>query len=177
MANNGKNKKDLTRNAIFDLQNMLYEISVYEKGNPDVIADGIFDEKTANSVREFQRNANITPNGIVDFETWDAVSKRYKEIKSLTKKAESMSFFNNGDNVFIKMGDDGDAVFAVKLVLRKLAKRFNGFDFKNRANDEFDGETERNVRYFQGINRLDANGIVDKVTWDRLIMYYNLFDD
>lgn len=177
MTSVSKERKSLTRDAIFDLQNMLYKISLYEKGKPDVIADGIFDDKTANSVREFQKNSNITSNGVVDFETWNAISRRYNEIRELTKKAEQMSFFDKDDIVRIKRGDSGDNVFAVKLVFKKLAKHFKEFDFNNRMNEEFDAETEYNTKKFQSVNRLNSNGEIDKLTWDRLMMYYNLFRD
>ena len=62
------------------IQLLLRELSVIYDSLSDVVENGIFDEKTENAVKSFQRANLLTPNGIVDTATWNALLKSYSEI-------------------------------------------------------------------------------------------------
>ena len=168
-------EKAASRQELFDLQNMLYIISRFENdGKPDVLPDGIFGEKTKQAIRKFQVNAGIAPSGIADFETWDAIAERYNEVVILKSRPQHIHFFDVIEAPYIGIGDKSDAVMLVQMLFYKMSDDFLGFK-KCEISGHFDEITEMNVKEFQRVNRLEQHGIVDRKTWDRLAMYYNMF--
>ena len=58
------------------VQYMLYELSsIYFF--PDFEISSVYNEKTAEAVRDFQRRNSISQSGRVDRETWDAMATQY----------------------------------------------------------------------------------------------------
>ncbi len=68
---------ELTGRPIYSIQYMLRIIN-QDKELPG-IPDGIYGEQTTERVRVFQEERNITPTGIVDVETFDAIKLAYDE--------------------------------------------------------------------------------------------------
>lgn len=68
---------ELTGRPIYSVQYMLRIIN-QDKDLPG-IPDGIYGEQTTERVRVFQEERNITPTGIVDVETFDAIKLAYDE--------------------------------------------------------------------------------------------------
>jgi len=170
-----KNEQQIAkRKAIYDLQNMLYTISRFEKGSPDVIPDGIFGIKTAQAVSKFQENVGMTANGVVDYETWSAISARYREVVNNSKSANKIGVFSNTNGVLLKRGDKHDAVYMVQLLFQRMSAEFA--DYQNgEISGILDEITERNIMLFQKANRIEPHGLLDRQTWDRIALYYNLF--
>lgn len=52
---------------------------------PNVAADGIYGPRTAEAVRAFQQQFNLTPNGIVDFTTWYKISEIYVAVTRIAE--------------------------------------------------------------------------------------------
>ncbi len=173
MARNNRNK-EMRRREIYDLQNMLYIISRQENGNPDVLPDGIMGEKTTQAITKFQLNNSIEPSGNADFETWDAISKKYNEALVNRSRPQHIHFFAIGENPSLKRGDSSDAVVFVQLLFRRLSRDFLGYSVTE-ISGIFDEITESNVKEFQRINLLNQSGEVNRETWDRIAMYYNMF--
>jgi len=61
---------NITGSDVAELQQRLKILGFY---NGKI--DGVFDPKTYEAVKEFQKKAYLTPNGRVDAETWDALAK------------------------------------------------------------------------------------------------------
>ena len=59
------------------LQEQLNLIGDYYNAIPALSTDGIYGERTAEAVREFQRINNMPQTGVVDFPTWYRISDRY----------------------------------------------------------------------------------------------------
>ena len=76
------------QNAIYNLQKYLRAISFADERVSRPPLDGIFDSATEESVRSFQESHQITPNGIVDRETWYAIYGEYKAL-ALTEELPS----------------------------------------------------------------------------------------
>ncbi len=66
--------------AVRTIQNQLNTISNNYPLIPKLIADGIYGEKTAEAVREFQETFDLPVTGTVNFPTWYAVSDVYNAI-------------------------------------------------------------------------------------------------
>lgn len=171
-SNEAKQEK---RQVIFDLQNMLFELKRGGIINTNVIPDGIFGDETTAAVMEIQNLHGLYPNGVVDGETWKKISQTHSEAVNQRRRAETVRIFPE-ELVELKIGDDNDAVFILQIVFRRLANQFREFE-NSSVNGNFDAATERNVKAFQRLGGLDSHGRVDKKTWNRIIRYYNLFEN
>lgn len=60
-----------------NLQEMLRAIYFASEILPEVIVDGIFDEKTEEAVINFQKKFNLSPTGIVDILTFEKIVEEY----------------------------------------------------------------------------------------------------
>lgn len=60
-----------------NLQEMLRAIYFFNEILPEVIVDGIFDEKTEEAVINFQKKFNLSPTGIVDILTFEKIVEEY----------------------------------------------------------------------------------------------------
>ncbi len=167
-------EKEINRNSTYDLQQMLYEISKFENGKPDILPDGVFEDKTTQAIVNFQNKNNIEPTGIADFETWDAISEKYNDVIYRKSRPMYFHFFKAGETPQLKLGDSEDAVYPIQLLFRKLSKDFIGYTDSG-VNGIFDEQTRQNVIEFQRVNNLRQHGDVDRETWDAIAMYYNMF--
>lgn len=68
-------RKGSTGTSVRTLQRMLYNLGYRSVGT----IDGIFGDKTDTAVRNFQSNYNLTVDGIVGPQTWDALNKAYAD--------------------------------------------------------------------------------------------------
>lgn len=66
-----------TGNNVRTIQNQLNVIADSFPAIPKVVADGVFGQQTADSVKIFQEVFDLPPNGIVDFPTWYRISEIY----------------------------------------------------------------------------------------------------
>ena len=82
------------------LQYMLSVAAQYISSVPAVTVDGVFGEKTQNSVIAFQRWAGLTPDGIVGPVTWNAL---YNQVAGLLSAAQAPSFQYPGSP--LRLGD------------------------------------------------------------------------
>lgn len=71
--------------AVRQMQEQLNAIADVYYVVPNIAADGIFGPRTAEAVRAFQRQFDLTPNGIVDFTTWYKISEIYVAITRIAE--------------------------------------------------------------------------------------------
>ena len=159
-----------TKNEILDLQNMLYTVSRYQNGVPDVIPDGIFGHRTSQAISKFQQSAQISPSGIADRETWAALSKKYNEILNKKREATAIKFFRND----VKKGEKNDSVMFVQMFFNNLSNDSLAFE-KGDISGVLDDKTHRNLQKFQKISNLDPHGEIDRETWEMIAGYHNSF--
>lgn len=65
------------------IQNQLNAISKAYPAIPKVKEDGIYNDATANSVKEFQKIFGLPESGIVDFKTWYEISRVYVAVTKI----------------------------------------------------------------------------------------------
>lgn len=70
---------------IRQMQNQLNVISNSYPLIPKIVADGIFGERTADAVREFQSVFKLPATGIVDFPTWYKISEIYVAVSRIAE--------------------------------------------------------------------------------------------
>jgi peptidoglycan hydrolase-like protein with peptidoglycan-binding domain len=139
--------------------------------------DGVFGQTTADVVKKFQKQFNLTQDGVVGRATWYKISYIYvsvKKLAQLTSEGERPS----GDLVAgtypgtaLRQGSRGDSVEQVQFWLSELADYIPGMTAPA-VDGVFGAGTESAVRTFQRHYGLTVDGVVGKATWDKLYAEY-----
>ncbi len=160
------------REATIMLQTYLRQLAYHDNDIPKVVIDGIFEERTRDALRAFQRKYELTPNGIADRKTWDLLYLKYLESVDENSIAEGLLVFPaRPDGFFYKVGDVGYGVGIIQMILDSLDAYY---DFGEVEIDrKFGEETARAVRKFQEKNGIIPTGNVDKKTWNLLAEQIN----
>ena len=107
----------------------------------NLVVDGNFGGNTQRAVTEFQRNNNLTQDGIVGRNTWN-------KLLNLNPSAE-----------VLRRGARSSAVQYLQRLLLSYLYPITNLD------GIFGPETERAVRAFQSENNLSVDGVVGRNTW------------
>ncbi len=158
------------RAEILELQNMLRIISQADGSIPLVNPDGIFGQETENAVIEFQKNYGLTPNGVVDYATWDAIFRAYMNAASIVS-LKGIQPFPSG-TYEIRRGERSDTVLFIQLILSALAIALEIFDDIPKSGI-YDEKTEKAIIEFQKMRNLKPDGVIERKTWDALAASYN----
>ena len=110
----------------------------------NLVIDGNFGGNTQRAVIEFQRNNNLTADGVVGRNTWNKLLNLNPSSEVLRRGAKSSA-----------------VMFLQRLLLSYLYPISN-------LDGIFGPETERAVRAFQSENGLTSDGIVGRNTWQAL---------
>ena len=73
-----------TGNSVRTIQQQLNSISKNYPAINKLIVDGIYGDKTINSVKKFQEIFDMPQSGIVDYATWYEISKIYTAVERLS---------------------------------------------------------------------------------------------
>lgn len=162
-------------NGVAIIQNQLNRISVnYPLIKPVIPVDGTFTPALEASVRTFQRQFNLTADGIVGRATWYKVSYIYVAVKKLAElKSEGEQAPPNGNypGVVLREGSSGPFVQELQYYLNTIA------DFTPLVNNiTIDGifgrDTRAAVIAFQNMARLNPDGLVGPQTWNTIVRAY-----
>lgn len=136
--------------------------------------DGVYGQNTENSVREFQRIFDLTPDGVVGPATWYKILQLYNGVKRLNALQSEGLTFEDVSAQFpteLSRGDEGIFVREFQYFLNVLGE--NLAVIPPVAIDGFFGEaTENAVRAFQSAYGLPVTGVVDEATWVDLYNAY-----
>ena len=161
--------------AVFVIQVSLNRISQNYPAIPKIRpVNGIYDEKTQEAVRQFQRIFNLTPDGIVGKATWYRLVNLYIGVTQLGELvSEGQQFRRVGFQYpgVLRQGDSGGGVWSLQYMLAVLAQ-FNAVIPQVRVDGAFGADTERAVRAFQNFAGLPEDGIVGEQTWNALFRSY-----
>ena len=111
----------------------------------NIDVDGVFGGKTYNAVLDFQTKNDLNPDGIVGKNTWNALLNL------------------NPSQFVLRRGSKKSAVLYLQELLLSYLYPITNLD------GVFGPETERAVKAFQTENGLTADGIVGRVTWNKLL--------
>ncbi|MFA9424049.1 MAG: peptidoglycan-binding protein [Sedimentibacter sp.] len=168
-----------TRTRVYLLQYFLNIMASFFDTIPSVEINGYFGPETKNSVLEFQKTMKLPITGIVDQTTWNLL---YKYILSIfTNIPNSVVLFPLFRSIpypnivyVIGMGIEEPGVFVIQQMLSYLSATMT--DLPLISQDKVDGIfgplTKEAVIAFQKKYGLEANGIVDEVTWNKMAEEY-----
>lgn len=149
--------------AIRRIQDYLYEIHLYEGLDYFASRNGVYTDATIRAVSDFQRRQKLPATGIVDLLTFEKL--RDVSLKYRTKSKADAQLYSSTDP--LEMGSQGNDVEVLHALLRTLAKYDKNFPSIPRS-AYFSFETEKAIRYVQKKFKMEENGMVDEILFERL---------
>lgn len=153
------------REHIRELQRYLFVISCYDSRISPMIANGVYDAKTQEAVRQFQKIYKLTVNGEVNETTWNKIVSVYQNL--METMPNCLHAFPSKKDAVMQSGDSCFTVMIIQTVLFALSKYYNNIPGVPVTGD-FDRETAQAVQLFQDMCALPVTGIVDCKTWNIL---------
>ena len=161
--------------AVFTLQRQLNRITKDYPFLGLLTVDGIFGRKMTETVKKFQRQFNLTADGVVGRSTWYKISYIYvsvKDLAELTSEGETFTGtlpdgpWNFGSSV-LKQGSTGSEVEQMQFWLSTLAQYESSIPSVT-VDGVYGSGTAAAVRAFQRLYGLTVDGIVGLTTWTEL---------
>ena len=164
--------------AVFTLQRQLNRITKDYPFLGLLTVDGIFGSRMTETVKRFQKQFNLTADGVVGRQTWYKISYIYvsvKDLAELTSEGETaagtLSDGTWGDTV-LRVGSSGSAVEQLQFWL-KIARTVYPSLNTLTVDGKFGAGTAAAVRRFQSYFGLTSDGVVGRTTWNKLYEVYN----
>lgn len=164
-------------NYVRQLKVQLNRISDNYPAIPKIEEENIFfTTDMEESVKAFQEIFDLPVTGTVDKATWYEVKYLYNAVKKVADLAsEGISIeeveFPYGET--LQLGDTGPYIRPLNYLLNFLSYIDTDIPKLNLSGEEFTEDTKEMVIAFQTSNNIEANGIVDKNTWNALVTAYN----
>ena len=159
--------------AVFTLQRQLNRITKDYPFLGLLTVDGVFGSRMTETVKRFQKQFNLTADGMVGRQTWYKISYIYvsvKDLAELTSEGEtSTGTLSNGtwNGTVLSTGASGSAVEQVQFWLNTLAQYDSAIP-SVKVDGVFGTATANAVRAFQRKYGLTVDGIVGQTTWKEL---------
>ena len=159
--------------AVFTLQRQLNRITKDYPFLGLLTVDGVFGAKMAATVRAFQKQFNLTADGVVGRQTWYKISYIYvsvKDLAELTSEGEvSSGTLSDGTwgGTVLRIGSTGSAVEQLQFWLNTLAQYTSSIPSVT-VDGVFGSGTAAAVRAFQRKYVLTVDGVVGRDTWTEL---------
>lgn len=154
------------------LQYYLNAIAYFNPDIPTVTSGDVFNEAVENQVKAFERFYGLTPDGIVDFRTWQLISRIYTDIVNNLPEGYEGQAAALFPGYNITPGMSNDDVREFQTYLRVIGQNIAAIPVIE-VTGFYGPETERAVREFQALYGLNPSGIVGAPTWDALAREYN----
>lgn len=164
-------------NYVRQLKVQLNRISNNYPAIPKIEDENIFfTTDMEESIKAFQEIFDLPVTGTVDKATWYEVKYLYNAVKKVADLAsEGISIeeveFPYGET--LQLGETGPYIRPLNYLLNFLSYFNQDIPKLNLSGEEFTENTKEMVIAFQTSNNIEANGIVDKNTWNALITDYN----
>ena len=164
-------------NYVRQLKVQLNRISNNYPAIPKIEEENIFfTTDMEESVKAFQEIFDLPVTGTVDKATWYEVKYLYNAVKKVADLAsEGISIeevqFPYGET--LQIGNTGPYIRPLNYLLNFLSYFDTDIPKLNLSGEEFTEDTKEMVIAFQTSNNIEADGIVDKNTWNALVTDYN----
>ena len=156
--------------AVFTLQRQLNRITKDYPFLGKLTVDGVFGAKMTATVKAFQKQFNLTADGVVGRQTWYKISYIYvsvKDLAELTSEGETASgTLSDGTwgGTTLRQGSTGSAVEQLQFWLNTLAQYESSIPSLT-VDGVYGTGTANVVRAFQRKYGLTVDGVVGRATW------------
>ena len=163
-------ERELLAQPVRSLQYMLRRLSLQYPFLPEIVADGVFGERTLEAVMLFQRELHPPVTGMVDEETWNDIRERWILLERKLAEPRPVRLFP-GQEARVYPGNEQEFLIIPQAMLRILARYFDGI-----TADQADGlhgpASVANTRWLQRAAGLEESGIMDRQTWELLGYFF-----
>jgi peptidoglycan hydrolase-like protein with peptidoglycan-binding domain len=157
------------------LQYMLNFIAMFYPMVPFVSENGIYDEKTTSSVRNFEILSGLVVDGRAGRLTWQALFDAYNGILQNVDIPEPPSGLRPNEYPYpgfqMQIGSQGEYVKILQRVLQQLSSYYPQIP-RIAEDGDFGSVTRNSVSEFQSIVGLTPDGIVGPDVWNELMDRY-----
>ena len=156
--------------AVFTLQRQLNRITKDYPFLGKLTVDGVFGAKMTATVKAFQKQFNLTADGVVGRQTWYKISYIYvsvKDLAELTSEGEtSNGTLSDGTwgGTVLRTGSTGSSVEQLQFWLNTLAQYESSIPSLT-VDGVYGTGTANAVRAFQRKYGLTVDGVVGRATW------------
>lgn len=157
---------------IRSLQTMLRVLAEDSPNYIPVIPDGIYGPETMSAVTAFQQNHGLSPTGVTDQETWEAVVAEYEPALIRRDSAHPLHIVLNPGQI-IRRGERHPNVYLVQAILAVLSETYESIGHPA-STGILDDATSDALSAFQMLSGLPMTGQLDKGTWKQLALQYPL---
>ena len=162
-----------TGTAVYTLQRQLNRITKDYPFLGLLTVDGVFGTRMTATVKAFQKQFNLTADGVVGRSTWYKISYIYvsvKDLAELTSEGETSSgTLSDGtwNGTVLRQGSTGSSVEQMQFWLNTLAQYDSSIPSVT-VDGVFGSGTAAAVRAFQRKYGLTPDGAVGRSTWEEL---------
>ena len=160
----------------FNIRQIQRALRIFHKNGEDipiVYEDGVFGEEMEKGIIAFQAQNGLSPNGIVDYDTWVLLMEKANEY--VRKNAEPFPIFPyvSDEERSVLPEEEGKAMWFLQAMLIAIAERYSGIDgvVLNGINDE---ATRNAIKY---IHKCEADencdGALTRKTWNSVARIFN----
>jgi peptidoglycan hydrolase-like protein with peptidoglycan-binding domain len=138
--------------------------------------DGIFGPRMRETVVAFQRQFNLTPDGVIGRSTWYEIIRVYvavRQLAELTSEGQRIGISLPVPTQTINMGDRGELVVLLQFLLNMASEFYEDIPWVI-ENGIFRTDTQVSVVAFQKKYGLTPDGVVGPATWREL---YEVYDE
>lgn len=160
-----------TGESVEQLQVWLRAAGRFYESIPVISAvDGIFGTATENAVKAFQNTFDLTSDGIVGPMTWRQLKSVYGNLENDINAGASGPPVYPG--VALRVGSRGENVRIMQNYLNSIGRVYTSIPTLV-ADGIYGNATAGAVRTFQRLFGLDTDGIIGRITWNRIVTVYN----
>lgn len=154
------------------LQYYLSILAYFNGALQPVSRSGYFGPETVQAVERFQQFYGLTPNGIVDNNTWNAITKIYTDTVASLPEGYSGINAKLYPGYFLTKGQRGENVRDLQTYLNYIGEIIPELPTLP-VTSFFGDQTEAAVKTFQQLYGLDISGAVGPVTWATIAKEYD----
>lgn len=159
-------------NEVRQVQYLLNVIAYFNPAVPTVSSDGVFNSEMQRQVIAFEEFYGLTPDGVVDFRTWQLMRKIYADILNSLPEGYTGTTAALYPGYNLTPGMRNDDVRLLQTYLRLIGQNISGIPVVD-VTGYFGENTENAVRIFQQLYGIPVTGIVGASTWDSIAKEYN----
>ncbi len=161
------------RGPVSALQEMLRTIAFVERRLPFLRPSGCFDEATLEAVMCFQRDHGLPVTGVVDRQSWNAITARFLRAWGTLSPPATLSLFPP-QSPDIHPGQTAPLLPLAQTIFQNLAETLAGV-IPAPVTGVLDEDTMQNLRWVQDKAALPPTGSLDRPSWAALVRLFETF--
>lgn len=149
--------------------------NTYSEVDPTEIT-GKFDEKTEKSVKQFQTLVGLEPTGVAKLTTVREIENIYEKILETIPPETAELYPDLYPGFILSLGSTDPNVTKMQTDLNLIAQSDPSIP-ATQVTGVYDDQTDRAVRVIQERYDIPITGVIDAVTWYRIIQLYRALSD